>query len=40
MVNFRAKALNETEVLLEWTIGNATNNLDSYRLLNITTVQG
>ncbi|KAK4023010.1 hypothetical protein OUZ56_008449 [Daphnia magna] len=38
MLHFRMKTLNETMVYLEWQIMNATNGLDSDRLLNISTI--
>ncbi|XP_059352038.1 uncharacterized protein LOC132088129 isoform X2 [Daphnia carinata] len=38
MLHFRMKTLNETTVYLEWTIMNATNGLDSDRLLNISEI--
>ncbi len=38
MLHFRMKTVNESTVYLEWTIMNATNGLDSNRLLNISTI--
>ena len=38
MTNFAVTTLNESTVFFEWTISNATNSLDSNRILNITTI--